>query len=92
MFRLVKNTTTAIRPRDTYSPSLIRRMFCRRWCIFFRLLFVSTFLDCSYIYFYIDFITIFYINITIFKSLKFNGPRGEIKPELDWVCIKPELD
>jgi hypothetical protein len=24
-----------IRSRDTYNPSLIRRMFCKRWCIFF---------------------------------------------------------
>jgi hypothetical protein len=55
-----------IRPRNTYSPSLIQRMFRRRWCIFFRLLFVSTFLDCSYIYFYIDcsyiFFSLFFIS------------------------------
>jgi hypothetical protein len=30
-----------IRPRDTYNPSLIRRIIHRRWCIFFqRLLFI----------------------------------------------------
>jgi hypothetical protein len=28
-----------IRSRDTYNPSLIRRMFHRRWCIFFQRLF-----------------------------------------------------
>jgi hypothetical protein len=67
-----ERTRREIRPKDTYSPSLIRKMFRRYWCIFFLIYDFNFF----YLYFYTYFLTKFSYNIIILKSLtakKFNN-------------------